>query len=124
VLIVQRLFSNQKALRIYSLLFFSLFFYYKAAGIYLLLLVFSSGFNFYFGKLIYTRKTGLQKKILFISALLVNLGLLGYFKYTNFFLQILSDLKLGTIEPLQIFLPIGISFFTFKALSYVIEIYL
>ncbi|MDP3150190.1 MAG: MBOAT family O-acyltransferase [Ignavibacteria bacterium] len=124
VLIVQRLFSNQKALRIYSLLFFSLFFYYKAAGIYLLLLVFSSGFNFYFGKLIYTRKTAFQKKIIFIIALLVNLGLLGYFKYTNFFLQILSDLKLGTIEPLQIFLPIGISFFTFKALSYVIEIYL
>ncbi|MFA6596431.1 MAG: MBOAT family O-acyltransferase [Ignavibacteriaceae bacterium] len=124
VLLVQRLFSNQKALRIYSLLFFSLFFYYKAAGIYLLLLVFSSAFNFYFGKLIYESKTALLKKIFFITALLVNLGLLGYFKYTNFFLQILTDLKLGTIEPLHIFLPIGISFFTFKALSYVIEIYL
>lgn len=124
VLLVQRLFSSQKALRIYSLLFFSLFFYYKAAGIYLLLLVFSSVFNFYFGKLIFKSKTAALKKIFFVAALIVNLGLLGYFKYTNFFLQIISDLKLGTIEPLQIFLPIGISFFTFKALSYVIEIYL
>lgn len=124
VLLVQRLFSNQKALRIYSLLFFSLFFYYKAAGFYLLLLVFSSAFNFYFGKLIYKSKTAKMKKIFFITALIVNLGLLGYFKYTNFFLQVITDLKFGTFEPLQIFLPIGISFFTFKALSYVIEIYM
>jgi len=124
VLIIQRLFSNQKVLRIYSLLFFSLFFYYKAAGFYLFLLLFSSAFNFIFGRLIFESKTAFLKKIFFTIALLVNLGLLGYFKYTNFFLQIINDLKLGTIEPLDIFLPIGISFFTFKALSYVIEIYL
>ncbi|MFA6979254.1 MAG: MBOAT family O-acyltransferase [Ignavibacteriaceae bacterium] len=124
VLIVQRIFSNQKAFRIYTLLFFSLFFYYKAAGIYFLLLVFTSGFNFYFGRTIYESRTQLTKKILFIVAIVVNLGLLGYFKYTNFFLEILTDLKVGTFDPLKIFLPIGISFFTFKALSYVIEIYL
>ncbi len=124
VLIVQRIFSNQKAFRIYTLLFFSLFFYYKAAGIYFLLLVFAAGFNFYLGKSIYESKTQLSKKMLFIFAIIINLGLLGYFKYTNFFLEILTDLKVETFDPLKIFLPIGISFFTFKALSYVIEIYL
>jgi len=124
VLVVQRIFTNQKAMRIYSLLFFSLFFYYKAAGIYFLLLVFTSGFNYFLGKAIYESRTALAKKILFITTIIVNLGLLGYFKYTNFFLEIINDLTVSSFEPLKIFLPIGISFFTFKALSYVIEIYM
>ena len=77
------------------------------------------------GKLIASLKTGTAKRLLFlIIALVINLGALGYFKYTNFFLQILNDIHLGKFEPLDIFLPIGISFYTFKALSYVIDIYL
>jgi alginate O-acetyltransferase complex protein AlgI len=62
--------------------------------------------------------------LLLILNVFVNLGLLGYFKYTNFFLKILSDFQLGEFDPLNILLPIGISFYTFKSMSYVLDIYL
>ena len=53
----------------------------------------------------------------------INLGLLCYFKYTNFFYQILAPLWNGKFQPLDIFLPVGISFFTFQSLSYTIDVY-
>lgn len=123
VLAVQRLFSGHKALRIYSLIFFSLFFYYKAAGIYLLLLVFIAVLNYYAGSWIHNAKEQTHKRLVLTATLIINIGLLGYFKYTNFFIQIINDLKLGQFDMLDIFLPIGISFYTFKAMSYLIEIY-
>lgn len=123
VLIIYRLLANHKSLKIFSLIIFSLFFYYKNAGAYVLLLAISTIFNFYAGKFVYDAKSHSLKRFLFTFAIIINLGILGYFKYTNFFLSILNDLKLGSFNPLDIFLPIGISFYTFKALSYVIEIY-
>jgi len=123
VLIVYRFFSGNTSLRIYSLIIFSLFFYYKAAGVYLLLLVLIAVVNFYSGAWIYNAKDQLHKRLILTATIIINLGLLGYFKYTNFFLEILNDLKAGQFDMLDIFLPIGISFYTFKAMSYLIEIY-
>jgi D-alanyl-lipoteichoic acid acyltransferase DltB (MBOAT superfamily) len=53
----------------------------------------------------------------------LNLGLLFYFKYTNFFISILNDLQFTRISPLNLLLPIGISFYTFENLSYTIDVY-
>lgn len=114
---------KSRSSRIYAVIIFSLFFYYKAAGFYFLLLVFTSVINYYAGNWIGNSQNQTKRKLVFIAALILNLGILAYFKYTNFFLQIVSDLHLGPARSLDIFLPIGISFFTFKALSYVIEIY-
>jgi len=125
LLIFYRLFANNKNLRIFTIIVFSLFFYYKAAGAYFVILISSTFLNFYAGKIIGKIEVGNYKRqLVLVITLLVNLGLLGYFKYTNFFLQIYNDLSSGNIQPLDIFLPIGISFYTFKALSYVIDIYL
>ncbi len=123
VLAVYRFFSGNNNFRIYTLIFFSLFFYYKAAGIYLLLLVFIAIINFYAGAWIFNAKTQLHKRLILTATIFINLGLLGYFKYTNFFFEILNSLKIGQFDMLDIFLPIGISFYTFKAMSYLIEIY-
>ena len=49
--------------------------------------------------------------------------MLAYFKYTNFLIDILNDLKLGQFEPIDIILPVGISFYTFQVLSYTIDVY-
>ncbi len=124
LLLFYRVFANNTKVRIGLLIFFSLYFYYKAAGIYFLLLIFSSVFNFYSGKWLFEIENQKNRKFLFISTLVVNLGLLGYFKYTNFFIGIINDISLGSFDPLDIFLPIGISFYTFKSLSYVIDIYM
>lgn len=123
-LFVYRLLAKTRDLKIWTIIFFSVFFYYKAAGIYFFLLVFSAIFNFYIGNRIFVTKNELLRRITFHLAIVVNLGVLVYFKYTNFLLQILNDLNVGQFNPLSIFLPIGISFYTFKAMSYLIEIYM
>ena len=64
-----------------------------------------------------------KRKLLVVCSLCINLGLLCYFKYTNFFYEMLAPLWHGQFEPLDIFLPVGISFFTFQSLSYTIDVY-
>lgn len=116
--------SSRRNIRVLGLIAFSLFFYYKSSGYYFLLLLFSAGFSFLSGKLIYSEKSIFKRRLLLFLSIIVNVGLLGYFKYTNFFIQIINDFNKSAIDPLDIFLPIGISFYTFKALSYIFDIYL
>lgn len=102
---------------------FSLFFYYKSSGIYFLILIASTLVDYTLANYIYKSKTTQEKKFWLIFSLVVNLGLLGYFKYTNFVLAIFYGLANQTFEPLDIFLPVGVSFFTFQSLSYTLDIY-
>jgi len=68
-----------------------------------------------------------KKKLLLILSLSLNLGLLFYFKYCNFFIDnlnvLLSALNVGELKWIQVVLPIGISFYTFESLTYVIDVY-
>jgi len=123
VLIIYRVFAQNNALKIYSLIFFSLFFYYKAANYFVALLLLSSILNFYSGKFIFKTASQNMKRLILTTTIIINLGILVYFKYTNFFLEIIMNISGGEFEPLKILLPIGISFYTFKAMSYIIEIY-
>ena len=58
-----------------------------------------------------------------IFAIIFNLGLLFYFKYTNFFVNIIESIAHANFGLREVVLPIGISFFTFQAMSYVIDVY-
>jgi len=102
---------------------FSLFFYYKSSGIYFLVLIGSTLVDYTMANYIFNSKNNLEKKFWLVFSLVVNLGLLGYFKYTNFVLSIFYGFTNQTFEPLDIFLPVGVSFFTFQSLSYTIDIY-
>ena len=124
LLLLYRLLYKNKSARIYLLIIFSAFFYYKASGIYFLLLFVVSFLNYYMGKWIDAVQNRKGRYWLFLLSILLNIGLLIYFKYTSFFIQVINDVRGSQIAPLDIFLPLGISFITFKALSYVIEIYL
>ena len=64
-----------------------------------------------------------KRKLWVVVSLCVNLGLLCYFKYTNFLLECWASLTGGSFSMLDIFLPVGISFFTFQSLSYTIDVY-
>ncbi len=112
--------------RIAWLTVFSFFFYYKSSGGFVLLLGATALFNYFIAiwleKLAKEEKKPLAKFI-FISSVLLNLGALLYFKYTNFFLDTIYDLAGGKFEPLKIILPVGISFFTFQTMSYLIDVY-
>ncbi len=102
---------------------FSLYFYYKSSGIYFLLLILSAVVDYSLANAIFRAGSPGRKKAILILSLALNLGLLAYFKYTNFFYSIICDITSQSFSPLSIFLPVGVSFFTFQSLSYTIDIY-
>jgi alginate O-acetyltransferase complex protein AlgI len=115
----------QKRLRNAVLLFFSYLFYLYGAAGFLLILILSTFADYLLGLLI-ERNRKLKKLYLSLS-LILNLGLLVYFKYANFFIDELNSALLtygiSQIAWKNAILPIGISFFTFQKISYVIDVY-
>ena len=106
----------------------SLLFYAWGETVYLLVMLFSIAANYLFGLLIdRARERGSRGGTAFALAVATNLGLLGFFKYANFFVdnlnQVLPVLGLAPMDIGRVHLPIGISFFTFQALSYVVDVY-
>ena len=95
---------------------------------FLFLIIFSSFVDYFIGQKIYNAKSKKSKKGYLIVSLLSNLGLLAYFKYTNFFIDsFINSFRFFGAEldsySLYIILPVGISFYTFQTLSYTIDIY-
>lgn len=105
------------------LLIFSLFFYAWGMPYYVILLLVSVIINWICG--VWMEKWEKGRTVVLIVSVVANLGLLGYFKYANFILNTIDALIPGgnTLPRLNIGLPIGISFFTFQAMSYVIDLY-
>lgn len=114
--------ENQRAKLIFVTLF-SYYFYYKSSGIYFLVLLSCTIVDYRLAEMISKTVLHRRKKILLIASLLINLGTLAYFKYTNFLADIFSGLTGGADRTFDIFLPVGISFFTFQSLSYTIDVY-
>lgn len=108
--------------RTWYLLIFSLYFYYKTGGLYVILLVVTSAVNFYLGAGIHKADSKAKKRWLMLLSVIWNLGSLGYFKYTNFIIDTINQLG-GNLPLYDIFLPVGISFFTFQTMSYTLDIY-
>ncbi|MEW6005485.1 MAG: MBOAT family O-acyltransferase [Stygiobacter sp.] len=123
-LLIYNFIGKNKSLRLSFLILFSLYFYYKSTGYYAGIIIISAVVNFLFAKGIAATDRMLFKRIYLLFAVIINIVILGYFKYTNFILQIFSEINKTNFEPLSIFLPIGISFYTFKSLSYVFDVYL
>lgn len=122
ILFYRVFFTNYKARAIYLMLF-SLFFYYKSSGIYFILILVSSFIDYIAAIYIHESSSKTRKKILLVLSVITNFAILGYFKYTNFFFETLGDLNLAHFDAMDIFLPVGISFFTFQSLSYTIDVY-
>ena len=118
-----QLLRNRHRARLLYVTAFSLFFYYKSSGIYFLLLVFSTIVEYNFARWIADSESPGRRKLLLTLSLLVNLGMLFYFKYTNFFLSGYQALTGQPVPVLHVLLPVGISFYTFQTLSYTIDVY-
>ena len=121
-------FNKNIQLRNVFILIVSYLFYGWWDARFLLLIAFSSIMDFLIGQSIFKSKSERKKQWLLYFSLLVNLGLLGFFKYFNFFAESFTDAFTFfgyPIEPrhINIILPIGISFYTFQTLSYTIDIY-
>lgn len=109
--------------RITYLTLFSLYFYYKCGGWFFLLLILSTVIDYTIANFIYKSNSKRDRTAWLVISLVINLGFLAYFKYTNFLLGIINDLQLGNFQVVDIVLPVGISFYTFQVLSYTIDVY-
>ncbi len=144
-------YKNKVSVTVFVILF-SFFFYYKSSGIYFLILAFTSVTDYSFALMIHRAEKIKWRKLWLILSVWSSLGILFYFKYTNFFLEnfvnlinlfgdfpaiteyinsinidvfkSFSEILAGNFQPLDIFLPIGISFYTFQSISYVLDVYL
>ncbi len=107
----------------FILLVFSLIFYAWGEPIYILLMVFSSVVDYFNGRFIYKYKDSKRKKLFLIGSILINLSVLGFFKYSDFLIQNLNTIFHLNLSLLHLSLPIGISFYTFQTMSYSIDVY-
>mgnify|MGYP004630819785 FL=1 len=113
-------FLAPKKLKNYVLLIFSIIFYLFGGPKFLLVLI-SVVLIDYLGALLIEKTK--HKKLYLIITLALNIGTLVYFKYTGFFIENINGLLKTNIQIPEIILPIGISFYTFQAMSYVIDVY-
>ncbi|HSR53766.1 MAG TPA: MBOAT family protein [Acidobacteriota bacterium] len=132
---------NHLHLRSAYLAAISLFLYYKAGGYYFTLLIFSTLADYYLGHKIHSSQEKRRRKLFLTASVAINLGLLGYFKYTYFFTGLINDLTGAGLKSTnflavisntltgtefdihEIILPVGISFYTFQTISYTVDIY-
>jgi D-alanyl-lipoteichoic acid acyltransferase DltB (MBOAT superfamily) len=124
------------------LAFISLFFYYKTSGLFVLILIFTTCFNFYQADLISRSEKDKIKRIHLLIGIAVNLLTLCYFKYAYFFIDLLNNIFGTHLQVYDIFalmgnvltgksrfdagnilLPVGISFYTFQNISYIVDVF-
>lgn len=133
--LVYNLLRNAQTWRILFVTAFSYYFYYKCSGFYFFLLAAVTVSDWLIARAIYdmqldtaTGERKLRKHRTLQTAyvglsLVLDLGLLAYFKYTNFFFGTLASWTGAEFHAFDIFLPVGISFFTFQSLSYTLDVY-
>lgn len=122
-ILIYYLLSGSQRPKLIFVTLFSFYFYYKSSGLYFLVLASCTLIDYTLAQQIHKAATQTTKRILLVTSLIANLGVLGYFKYTNFLVEIFTGFAGTTFQPLDIFLPVGISFFTFQSLSYTIDVY-
>ena len=105
------------------LLVFSLVFYAWGEPVYILLMLFSALCNYVFGLLVGSQHKPLTRKIAVTLGIIVNLALLGVFKYAGFAVETFNAATGLNLPVPAIVLPLGISFYTFQAMTYVIDVY-
>lgn len=141
VLTVYSVLYKKKTVRNAYLFLISLFFYYKSGGFYFFLLIFSTLADYYLGHKINNSQIKKNKKLFLTLSVMINLGVLGYFKYSEFFTGIINSVFSLNLEAVNYFaligntisgknfdigtiiLPVGISFFTFQTISYTVDVY-
>jgi alginate O-acetyltransferase complex protein AlgI len=111
----------------YTLLIASILFYAWGAPRFIFVILATTTLDFYFVKLLYNSTTSKRRKLFLVLSLCLNLGMLFYFKYCNFFVDninhVLGAFGVTQIGWTKVVLPIGISFYTFESITYMVDVY-
>lgn len=121
---VYKLLRSHLRLKMFFVILFSLYFYYKSSAEYCWILLGVCVSDYVLGNLLgrCAQKSGWAKLIVFVNVV-VNVGMLVYFKYFNLLLETIANFSDMRFDALDIVLPAGISFFTFRSISYIVDIY-
>ncbi|MDE6555609.1 MAG: MBOAT family protein [Duncaniella sp.] len=125
-LIVYRIFRSLKVLKMLFVILFSLYFYYKSSGVYCLILLGVAVSDFLLGLFLQWAREGNRRFLMRLTVavnVLTNVGMLAYFKYFNLLIDSVNKLFTTEFDTLELILPAGISFFTFRSISYMVDIY-
>ncbi len=141
VMVIFSIFHSKRLLRNAFLFAVSLFFYYKTSGLFLLILIFSTCSDFVWGQCIAATEKQWKKRLFLFFSVIINLGVLFYFKYAYFVTNLFNDLFHSNFQVVnylalwtnnltgssflvdRILLPVGISFYTFQTISYSVDVY-
>lgn len=119
---ILNLFEDKRFYKIWLILS-SFYFYAQGSLSFLPYFIFTVFFNYIIGTQLIKANSKVKKRLLFALALAENLALLGYFKYIDFFIENYNYLFSANFELMKIALPIGISFFTFQLIAYIVDCY-
>jgi alginate O-acetyltransferase complex protein AlgI len=122
-LVLYSLLQRKDNLRSVFLISFGFYFYYKASGYYMILLVSTISVDYFFARLLVRTKHKSWRYLQVISSIVFSLSFLLYFKYKNFFLENVNGLLGSSYSLSSLILPIGISFYTFQSISFIVDIY-
>ena len=134
--------KNKCLLRNIFLFFVSLFFYFKTSGLFVLILIFITLYNFFGAKWLNSRKKDGSRNVILALSVIINLSILCYFKYAYFITDVVNNLTGLEFRVFDVFswmgnqmtgdnrfsidvivLPVGISFYTFQAISDIMDVY-
>ncbi len=122
-IVVHGVLSGHNRARLVLLLSFSLYYYWRSNGLYTLCLIGLATIDWTLSKQIHREERRRRRKLLLAASVASNLVALGFFKYTNFFGATVAALRGSSFHPLDIFLPLGISFHVFQSISYLVDVY-
>ena len=120
---VYAMLKSQRKKMMLFVIAFGLYFFYKSSGLYFLLLVATSVFDWWVAQFIDSSKNRTERRIALSVSLIFSLSILLFFKYSNFVMSNLESLIGGNFQPLDLIMPVGISFYTFRTISYVVDVY-
>lgn len=122
-IVIYSMIRRWKNVKLVFVILFSLYFYYKSSAEYCLILLGVCAFDFVLGKLMGRAEKRWVRRLIVTVNVLVNVGMLFYFKYFRLFLDTLFNLTSLKWDFDDILLPAGISFFTFRSISYIVDLY-
>lgn len=120
---IYQLLSRWKNVKLIFVILFSLYFYYKSSWIYCFILLFVCISDYVLGLLMGMTQRKFLRRMIVALNVLINVGMLVYFKYFNLLYETFANFAKVEFNPLDIVLPAGISFFTFRSISYIVDIY-
>ncbi len=120
---VYGLLKSRKTQMMIFVVAFSLYFFYKSSGLFFLLLVVTSLIDWFLARQIKQEATVKMRRFWLTLSIVLSVGILCFFKYTDAVIVSLNDLLHNNFQPLDLVLPLGISYYTFKTISYVVDVY-